>query len=193
MRSAAPPLLPIFRSDAQARLLTELYLRHRDPRPISQVAAGAAVPLASAHRELDRLISAGLVRQQRLGRQRLVTADETGPYYEPLRLLLDRAFGPPSVLSDALRTVPGIRFAALYGSYAARRAGEDGPAPNDLDLLVVGDVDATDVYDAVETVQRDLALPVNPTILTADEWAADSGFIRQLRARPLLPLLNEPT
>jgi DNA-binding transcriptional ArsR family regulator len=192
VRTAPPPLLPIFRSDAQARLLTALYLRDRRPRPISAVAAAAGVPLPSAHRELDRLITAGLVTEERVGRQRLVAAAEDGLYYEPLHTLLDRAFGPPAVLAAALAEVPGIEFAAIYGSYAARRMGEEGPAPQDLDLLVVGDADADDVYTVVEVAERDIALPVNPTLMTPDEWHADSGFTRQLRSRPLLVLVGSP-
>jgi len=144
--------------------------------------------MPSAHREIERLINAGLVREQRIGRQRLVSANPGSSYFEPLRTLLHRAFGPPTVLADALRGVTGLRFAAIYGSYAARRVGEEGPAPNDIDLLVVGDVDASQVYEAVENAERQLSLPVNATVLSDEEWAADTGFTRQLRARPLLRL-----
>lgn len=112
-------------------------------------------------------------------------------FYEPLHDLIDRAFGPPVVLADALGAVPGIRFAAVFGSYAARRAGEDGPAPRDVDVLVVGDVDATRLYEAVDAAEDDVALPVNMTVMTVGEWAADTGFTRQLRSRPLLPLIGE--
>jgi predicted nucleotidyltransferase len=191
MRSEPPPALPIFRSDAQARLLAALYVGDREPRPVSLVAADADVPLPSAHRELARLVAAGLVAERRVGRQRLVWANESSPLHDPLRELLERAFGAPRVLSEALARVPGIAFAAIYGSYAARRAGEPGPPPADIDLVVVGDVDAEDLYAAVERAEESISEPINPSILSPEEWAADTGFTRQVRRRPLLVLVGE--
>jgi predicted nucleotidyltransferase len=191
MRSEPPPALPIFRSDAQARLLTELYVGDHSPRSVSLVAGDADVPLPSAHRELARLVEAGLVAERRVGRQRLVWANESSPLHDPLRELLERAFGAPRILTESLAQVPGIALAAVYGSYAARRAGEHGPPPADIDLLVVGDVAAEDVYAAVERAEGSVSEPINPTILTREEWAADTGFTRQVRRRPLLVLIGE--
>lgn len=190
MITGPPSTLPIFRSDAQARLLATLYIGNRDPRPLSAVANEAGVPVTNAHRELGRLVEAGLVEERRVGRQRLVRANEAHPLHDPLRELLERAFGAPRVLTDALAEVPGITFAAVYGSYAARRAGEPGPPPADIDLLVVGDVDAEDVHVAVERAEEYVTEPINPTILTVEEWTADTGFIRQVRQRPLLVLMG---
>jgi predicted nucleotidyltransferase len=60
----------------------------------------------------------------------------------PLTDLLTVTYGPLPVLTEELRTVPGIAKAYLYGSWAARYSGEPGPPPNDVDVLVVGDADA---------------------------------------------------
>jgi predicted nucleotidyltransferase len=185
------PALPLFRSAAQAGLLVALYLGDREPRPLTAVAADAGVPVTNAHRELARLVEAGLVAERRVGRQRLVWANESSPLHDPLRELLERAFGAPRVLTDALVGVPGIAVAAIYGSYAARRAGEPGPPPADIDLLVVGDVDTEDLYAAVERAEESISEPINATVLSPEEWAADTGFTRQVRRRPLLVLVGE--
>ncbi len=105
--------------------------------------------------------------------------------------MLELAFGAQPVLARALESVAGIEAAALYGSYAARLAGEPGPAPADVDLLIVGTVDMSAVYDACRTAEQQLRREVNLTVLSPNEWRrGDSGFLRQLRGRPLRPVIG---
>ena len=58
------------------------------------------------------------------------------------------AFGPARVISAELDDIAGINEAYVSGSWAARYSGEAGAAPNDVDILVVGDPDRNDVYEA---------------------------------------------
>jgi hypothetical protein len=73
----------------------------------------------------------------------------------------------------------------IYGSWADRYHGTPGPPPNDVDVLVVGSVDRTDVYDAADRAQARLGIQVNPIIRTAEQWADDAdSLILQIKASP---------
>jgi hypothetical protein len=65
------------------------------------------------------------------------------------------------VLSTVLSPLGGLDRAIVYGSWAARYRGHVGPVPNDVDVLVIGDVDEDDLYDAVREAERQLGRPVN--------------------------------
>jgi predicted nucleotidyltransferase len=54
------------------------------------------------------------------------------------RDLVTVVLGPAEVLSQELYGLKEISGAAVFGSWAARLAGEPGPSPADIDLLVVG-------------------------------------------------------
>jgi len=69
--------------------------------------------------------------------------------------------------------------------------GLEGPAPNDIDLMVVGSPAAEAIYQACDRVSDAVGRPVNPTILTREEIAAESGFLRDLAAKPTVPIIGE--
>lgn len=95
---------------------------------------------------------------------------------EPLREILTIVTGPVVMLAEELAGIDGIRAAFLYGSFAARLLGDAGPAPHDIDLMVLGAPDVDAVYEACTRVEAAVHRPVNPTILTPEEFAASSGF-----------------
>ena len=94
----------------------------------------------------------------------------------PLRDVLLVATGPAVLLAEHLQAIPGIEGAFLYGSFAARMRGVEGPASHDI--------------DACSKVEESVSRPVNPTILTASEVRERSGFLDDLRAKPVVPILG---
>lgn len=189
MRTTPPPLLPIFRSRGQARLLTRLFLPRGEDVPLSRLADEIGVAKSRVSEELDRLEAAGIVVSDRVGTSRIVRANPESPFYPELRSLILKAFGPTTVLRQRLADIDGIQEAFLYGSWASRYLGEEGDAPEDVDLLVVGSPDVASVRRAARAASRELGREVNPTILSQPEWDdTRNGFVRTVRRRPLLKL-----
>ena len=189
MRTQAPILAPVFRSDGQARVLSELLLSG-DELSVTDIAERSGVAYATVHGEVGRLLSAGILSERKAGRTRMISANRESPLVAPLREILLVATGPAVLLSEELARIDGVQQAFLFGSFAARAIGVDGPAPSDIDVMVIGDPDATLVFDACARVERQVARPVNPTILTAAEFAADSGFLESVRANPTVALIG---
>jgi hypothetical protein len=83
-------------------------------------------------------------------------------------------------------------FADIFGTWALRYRGEAGPAPADIDLLVVGRPDRDDLYDAAQDVSQLLNRDVNPVVISPERWeSADDGFIVELWTRPRVPVLPQ--
>jgi predicted nucleotidyltransferase len=86
--------------------------------------------------------------------------------------------------------VAGIKDAYIYGSWAARHAGEPGERPvGDIDLLVLGNPDRDDVYAAASAAELRLGRDVQVTIRAAD-WLRDGSgtFHDTVTSRPMLRL-----
>ena len=84
-----------------------------------------------------------------------------------------------------------IPAAFVYGSAAA---GGDR-ATSDIDVMVISDKLAyADVYDALQPAEQILARPVNPTVVTTDEWrkkrARSGSFVARLAVGPKLFVLG---
>jgi DNA-binding transcriptional ArsR family regulator len=193
MRSNAPALLPILRSRHLADLLTLLLLHPEVEYSLSEVADTLSLPLTTVQREVTRLSGAGLIRERRVGRSRLVSADPASRYTRPLTELVTLAFGPHLVIAEEFSSLEAVDV-AIYGSWAARYEGISGRAPHDVDVLVVGEVPRRDLYEAAERAEQRLGLPVNPVLCSLSRWlAASDPLIQQIRSAPLVWVIgNEP-
>jgi predicted nucleotidyltransferase len=148
---------------------------------------------ATVSREVTRLIRAGAATEERSGNQRIVRPAPEGPLAFHLAGLLRVIAGPEVVLRRHLAGRGDVVRAAIFGSYAARAAGEPGPQPRDIDLLLVGDISFEDGYDLANAVSRELGIEVNPVIRTVEEWENDeTGFAAEVRARPTVELMDPP-
>jgi len=186
----ASTLAPLFRSDAQGQLLAKLFLNPERSFTISELARGARTPYASAHREVSRIAKMGLASTTKRGQAVEVQARRDTPVFRPLAELLSLTYGPAVVLPNYLAGIPGIEGAFIYGSWAARQAGEPGNAPGDIDLLIVGNPSRAEVYEAARLAGSSIAREVNARIVSVDQWdSADSDpFLRTLTQRPLARL-----
>lgn len=187
-------LLPLLRSQVQGDLLALLFLHPGQEFSLTEVARFGGVSLSSVHHEVTRLLQAGLVSDRRVGNTRLVRADTSSVLAGPLTDLLAVTYGPRPVLSDALRGVPDVERAYIYGSWAARYSGVPGPVPNDIDLLVVGTADLDDLEDAVRPAGERLRREVNVRRVAPDTWRRAEGnenisaFLTTVAAGPLVAL-----
>ena len=189
MRTEAPLLAPVFRSDGQARLLAVVLLGGAE-LSLTEIAERAALAYPTAHREVARLLDAGIFLERKAGRTRLIRANPSSPLAAPLRDILLVATGPVVLLSELLGEIPGVETAFLYGSYAARMRGVEGPAPHDIDVMVLGAPDAAAVEMACAHVGDLVHRPVHPTILTSAEFEQASGFAQDVRSKPAIPVVG---
>ena len=58
------------------------------------------------------------------------------------------------MIAEEFGQVDGIGDLYVYGSWAARAAGEPGRTPNEIDVFVLGRPDRDDVNDAATRVKR---------------------------------------
>ena len=141
-------------------------------------------------REIDRAEAAGIVTTTKVSPSRLVHANPANPLYDTVRRLVLATYGPPAIVAEEFAGIDGAAAVLLFGSWAARYLGEPGRAPNDIDVLVIGEPDRDAVDDAAEHAERRIGLPVPATVRTREQWEAQNeSFIRELHARPVVAVL----
>ena len=187
-KSPPPPLLPILRSQQQAELLALLLGDPEVEVSMSELAVRTGIPYASVHREVERGEAAGLLTSRKVGRTRLIRANTSSPYYVGLADVLTKAFGIPHLLANALDGVAGVERAFIFGSWAARYRGEEGPRPvGDIDVLVLGEPDRDALFDATSPLEARLGRPIQITIRNARWLETGSGsFHDTVVGRPLV-------
>ena len=184
-RGGPVTMLPLFRSQTQALVLTRLLLGPGE-ESLTDLAIAVGTYKNAVKHEVDRLEAAGLVSSRPVGRSRLVSVSAGEPVRSILLDLVLHTYGPIHVVGEELSGVAGIAAAFIYGSWAARYVREPGPPPGDIDVLVVGDPDRDDLFDAVGRATTRLGKEVNVHVVTAAAWAKPKGaFLSAVKANPL--------
>lgn len=185
-------LTPFVRSDTVGAILAET-LGHPD-RELSLAELGRRTGASGAvvHREVSRLVGGGVLLDRIEGRNRLVRANENHPLFGQMRELILATYGPVPVLRDAFDGIQGADKVLIHGSWAARRAGEEGAFPNDVDVLVIGDVPRRVLTGIATRVGSMLDMPVSIERVASADWESDdpSPFVRTIRSRPLIEVVS---
>jgi hypothetical protein len=159
-----------------------LFLHAEEEFGVSDLARRLGVPLSTLHREVVRLDEAGLIRSRAIGRNRLVRANPSHPATTALTQLLEVTFGPKMVVAEEF-AVPGVEQVVIFGSWAARYAGQAGPPPHDIDVLVLGKVDRADIYEAADRAQARLGVEINPVVRSLKQWTDSAdGLVARIKA-----------
>lgn len=169
-------LLPIFRSEAQYRLVGELFTHPGREATVGDLARDVGASHATVSREVSRLEEAGLVATSMEGRRRLVSA-RPSPVFRPLRDLMAVVYGVPAVVREEFGDLDAD--VVIFGSWADRWFGEPGPVPNDVDVLVVGGVEPAVAWDAAARATRRLGIEVNVVVRRDVEWDDDDSRFAQ--------------
>jgi DNA-binding transcriptional ArsR family regulator len=190
MKQAPPALLPLLRSPTQGELLAWLFLHPEQEFSLTDLARRLGVSRPTVMREADRFLAAGLVSDRRQGNLRFIRARTDTPVAGPLSELLAVTYGPRAVLGELLGAVNGVDEAYIYGSWAARYRGQAGEVPQDVDVLIVGDADEDDLYEAARTAERVLGREVNMRRVAARTWRESTSdpFLESVRSRPQVRL-----
>lgn len=190
MKVAAPSLAPMLRSNTQGRLLARILADPATEHNLTELVEWTHSSMPTVSREVERAEQAGIVTSRKTGPTRLVRANQDHPLYPAVRQLILGTYGPPAVIAETFADLAGAEAVVLFGSWAARYVGQPGRAPNDIDVLVIGEVDLDAMHDAADAAERQIGLPVQATARTRDAWlGADESFIREVRSRPLVPVL----
>jgi predicted nucleotidyltransferase len=121
---------------------------------------------ANLSRELARLEAFGIVASRVEGRQKYYQADRRSPIFPDLRGLAVKTTGMGDALRGALAPLRHrVRAAFLFGSFAEGRE----KAGSDIDLFVVGDAGAREIYSRLGPAVRRLGREVNAAIYTPAE------------------------
>ena len=189
-RVKAPPggLSGALFTPVQRRVLGLLFGQPERAFGSAELIRQAGSGTGAAHRQLQRLERVGLVRVDRVGNQKRYRANSDSPIFPELHGLVVKTVGLVEPLRAALAPLAKkIESAFVFGS-VARGTEKVG---SDIDLLVVSDeLGHLDLYEALQDAEKRLARPVNPTVMSREEWrhkrSGRDSFAKRIAEQPKL-------
>ena len=146
----------------------------------------------AVQRELETLTAAGIFTVNSSGNQKLYRANRQSPIFEELYGLVLKTVGLLEPLKKALKPYQSkIEIAFVYGSIAK---GTD-IAKSDIDLMIIGEqITYGDIFLALQNAEKTLQRPINPNLMTPDEWrqrrSNKSAFVTKILEQPKMFVLG---
>lgn len=178
---------------SRSAVLSTLFLRPEAALHVRELARLTGVSPGSLHRDLRNLAEMGLLLRQETGRQVYYRANPQCPIYDELTGLLRKTAGLVDVIREALLPLADkVEMAFVYGSMAR---GEEH-VHSDVDVMLVGDLEFSEVVLALSDTQTTLRREVNPTVLSRaefeDKLLQSDSFVAQVWRGSKLWVMGEP-
>jgi predicted nucleotidyltransferase len=157
-------------SPAQAAVLSELFGQTQRMFHVQELMRLTGLGSASLQREVNRLLEAGLLREQRTGNLRHLQANEQSPLFAEVRSIVEKTLGLPVALRQALMLVADrMQTAILFGSHAKGQAH----AQSDIDVMIVSDeLSQQELLQRLLPLEKRLGQRISLMLYTQKEFEA---------------------
>jgi len=172
----------------QQRVLSLLFGKPDKSFYTNEIVRWANMGRGTITRELEKLVSSGLLTVSRTGNQKHYQANQNSPVFTELLGIVRKTFGIADVIKQALVSCDEkISLAFVYGSIAKGTDARD----SDIDLMLVGEgLSYNDIIELLMPAEDSLQREINPTLYTPAEYQSrlDDGqsFLQRVREQPKL-------
>lgn len=144
---------------------------------VRQLTRQTGEEINAVRRELGRMEKCGLVKSEKRGNRLYYFINQSYDFFEDILSLVAKSTGIGQNLRDNRKKIGKIKFAMLSGTFVRQKERQ----PEDVDLLVVGDVVVPELTLIVQTEEARRQTEINYTIMTEDEF-----IFRKNRRDPFL-------
>jgi len=187
----ASTLASLLFKDYRRRVLGLLLLHPDKQYHVREIARLTGTVAGTLHKELARLAEEGVLVKEASGNQLQYRANRACPVFEELASILRKTSGLVDVLADALAPlIEKVTVAFVYGSVARGKE----TSGSDIDVLLIGDVEFSEVVAALYPAQEVLGREINPKVYSKKEWRQmlkkKDAFIKEVMADPKLFIIG---
>ncbi|MCK4865479.1 MAG: nucleotidyltransferase domain-containing protein [Gammaproteobacteria bacterium] len=176
----------------QQKVLGLLYAQPNKSFYIKEILRLTGMGVATIKRELDRMLSVGILTMTPIGNQHHYQANQDCPIYFELQGIVKKTFGIMDELNLALSPQANkIEWAFIFGSVASDKE----TTASDIDLMVIGEASFSDVVSTLYSTQEKLGREINPKIYKQEEWMQmlkeNDAFVKEVLAKPTMDVIGD--
>ena len=131
----------------------------------------------AVRRELNRMEKGGIVKKEERGNRLYYFTNEAYDFFEDLLSLVAKTTGLGLGIRQNRVKLGKVKFAMMSGKFVRRKVRD----PNEVDLLIVGDVVMPEVSLLIQREEQRLQTEINYTVMSENEF-----MFRKSRRDPFL-------
>jgi predicted nucleotidyltransferase len=177
-------------SRRQQRLLAPLLTQPHRSFSSSELLRLSGAGRGAGQLQLQKLLSAGVVLDERVGNQRRIRVNVAFPLYLDLRSICLKSFGLAERLRAALKPLgKRIQQAFVFGSIAKNTDRHD----SDIDLMVVGTVTLIKLNELLAPLEAELGRKIHVNLYAPREWEKSKRdkVVAAVLAEPILRIIPD--
>ncbi|PIZ46169.1 hypothetical protein CO180_01120 [candidate division WWE3 bacterium CG_4_9_14_3_um_filter_41_6] len=184
-------LLDLFTSRVRLKIL-QVFIPQPDKMFfVREVTRMVGEEVNAVRRELERMHATGLLRIEKRANRVYYQARTDFLFYNELLRMIGKTTGLAYVLSTELNTLGKLKYVLIATAFIRGRTS----GPNDIDLVLVGDVTLDKLQVIIRKYEAEAKREVNYTVMTEDEFAfrRDRGdaFVASLLSQPQVVLVGD--
>ena len=183
--------LYIAKSKAGQDLLALLFTNPANKYYLRELERLLGYAASTIRRELLRFQRDGLLNTEKVGNLLYYYLNVSHPLFKELKSIVFKTVGVEGSLKQELSSVKGIKTAFIYGSFARNQE----KSVSDIDLMIVGNPDTSELNGQIAALERKLKREINPTVYSAAEYKnkknAGAGFLTDVLKNPIIMLIGE--
>ena len=154
------------RSKVTQRVLSYFFLQAAAELYVNQMRRQFDIDRGNLVRKLDELEREGLLISAWRGNQRYYRLNRQFPLLKEYRAITLKTVGIEKLIAEALKQVPGIHQAFIFGSYARNQMD----ASSDIDLMIVGDHKVLELHKRLAKPQAQCGREINSISMSPSEF-----------------------
>lgn len=120
----------------------------------------------AVRRELERMLNCGLLKSEQRGNRLYYYLNKRYLYHQELQRIVAKSTGLGKKIRRNRRKLGTLSYVMFSGTFTNRQQAK----PDELDILVVGDVVLPELEELIRAEQKELGREINYAVLSADEF-----------------------
>jgi hypothetical protein len=151
-------------SKTRVRILMRLFLNPDEQAYLRELSGEFKASPGQVRDALGQLISAGLLKHERRGRQIHYKANVSHPLYPELHSMVKKALEMDRIIDSIIERLGNLEKVILLDDYAT---GKDTGL---IDLLLIGDINRSQLEDLVRKTESYIHRKIRTLVMTAEEF-----------------------
>jgi hypothetical protein len=151
-------------SKTRVRILMRLFLNSREKVYLRELANEYGLSSGQLSSELRHMHGAGFLSQDRAGGKVEYRANTKHPLFPELQSMAKKALGMDRILESIIERLGNVERALLLDDYA------QGKDTGIVDLVLVGQIDKTNLDDLVQKTERYISRKIRVLVLSSKEF-----------------------
>lgn len=117
-------------------------------------------------KDINNLVNEKILESEYKANSRFFKLNQAHPLYQELKIIFFKTYGAEGGLRKILESIPKIKFAFIFGSYAKNK----NDSYSDIDLMIIGNPNENLLLPKIKQLENKLDREINYHIFSIVDW-----------------------